>query len=218
MSDQTNINNGVADPASPPNPAAATPNPAQATDAKDGNGQGAADPSGKPNEPAKTEGDKPKEGEGKDDKPQVAPEKYEDFKLPEGFVLEGERLEMAHEFAKTNKWTQEQAQQGVETYLKFRAAEVEYERGLWGAQSESEFGKEFKTIADGAQRALVFAEKERPGITERLDKTNLGNHPDVLWAFNKLGILSKAPALRGMQNDNGPSTAQSLAEKLYDKK
>lgn len=188
-----------------------------ATDADAGKGQGTAEEGGKTAEAAKVEGsdEETKPDAKKVDEPQGAPEKYEDFTLPDGFALEGDRLEMAHEFAKTNNWTQAQAQEGVNSYLKFRAAELEHERGQWGAQSESEYGKDFKTIANGAQRALVLAEEARPGITKRLDDTNLGNHPDVLWAFNQLGLHLKPGQMKGMRNETANSSSQSLADKLY---
>ena len=192
-----------------------------ATDAGKGEGQGGADNGGKADDTTGTTNDDGKtgdeDGDGKDDdQPQGAPEKYEGFTLPEGYGLEGDRLDMAHEFARANNWTQEQAQQGVDTYLRFRAAEMEHERGMWGAQSEEEFGKDFAGISDGAQRALVEAEKLRPGITDRLDATNLGNHPDILWAFNQLGVLAKAQPSRGLENETASTVqGQSPGERMY---
>lgn len=186
-----------------------------ATDAGEGEGQGEVE--GKADDQADTKTDDSEDGDDKaDDEPQGAPDNYEAFTLPEGFALEGDRLEMAHEFAQSNGWTQDQAQEGVNTYLKFRAAELEHERGLWGAQSEDEFGSEFKTVADGAKRALVNAEKERPGITERLDASNLGNHPDVLWAFSKLGALAKGQPMHGLENETATTGEQSAGARMYE--
>lgn len=180
-----------------------------------GEGQGeAGNNGGESNNDGKegTDPDKSKEGE---EQPQGAPEAYEAFTLPDGYAMEGERLEMAHEFARANNWTQAQAQEGVETYLKFRAAEREHERGLWGAQSEEEFGSNFASISEGAQRALVEAEKLRPGITERLDATSLGNHPDVLWMFNEFGKLSTPKPMLGMGNEATTQNEQTPEQRMY---
>lgn len=145
-----------------------------------------------------------------------APEQYAAFTLPEGFVLDGERLESVTAFAKANGWTQEQAQKGVETYVQLREAERQHERGAWGAQSEAEFGKDFATIATDAQRAIVELEKARPGITARMDATNLGNHPDVLFVFAELGRRGKEGAVVGFGNQVKPEPVRmSLAERLY---
>lgn len=180
---------------------AANTDSSKATEPGEGEGQGDADKGGEGDTTDDTDAKKDGEdGEG-DDEPQGAPEKYEDFTLPEGFALDGDRLAMAHEFAKANNWTQEQAQDGVNTYLKFRAAELEHERGAWGAQSEEEFGKDFKAIAGGAKAAIADVEKLRPGITDRLDATNLGNHPDILWLFNRLGKLASATPMHGLENE-----------------
>lgn len=173
-----------------------------ATDVVEGEGQGDADKAA----------DKV---ETKDAVVDSAPEKYESFDLPEGFTLEGDRLEAVTEFAKANNWTQERAQAGVTEYLKLRGAELEMQRGDWAVQSEAEFGKEFPTITAGAQRALVALEAARPGITDRLDATNLGNHPDVLYLVNQLGQHLKAKPMAGMENDTAGSQDKSLQSRMY---
>ena len=72
------------------------------------------------NEPSKpdAEGDNPppKDGEGDKDPPKVegAPEKYEDFKVPEGMVLSDERKGKFSEHAKALGLTQESAQKALE--------------------------------------------------------------------------------------------------------
>lgn len=172
-------------------------------DAGAGEGQGHADQAGKPEGEAQAKpDDKPEEG---------VPEKYEAFDLPDGYVLEGERLEAVQEFARANGWTQEKAQAGVSEYLKLRAAEMEHQRGAWGAQSEEEFGGDFEAIKAGVQRARVTIEEQRPGFTQRMEETNLGNHPDVLWMLNQLGNHLKPKPMLGM--DNEASASESRPEK-----
>lgn len=177
--------------------AAANADSTQATDAGAGEGQGKAE-----GESEAQANDKPQEG---------APEKYEAFTLPDGYVLEGDRLDAVQEFARANNWTQEKAQASVDEYLKMRTAEMEHQRGAWAVQSEDEFGKDFADISTGAQRALVMAEGLRPGITQRIDATNLGNHPDVLWLFNQLGQHLKPKPMHGMENE--ASASESRPEK-----
>ena len=171
-----------------------------------GEGQGEAD--NKPVESA--EGSKPEEQEAGG-----PPEQYEAFTLPDGYTLEGERLEAVHEFARQNGWSQERAQAGVTEYLKLREAERETERGLWGAQAEEEFGAGFKDLVAGVQRARTALEAQRPGFTERLDATNLGNHPDVLWLVNELGKHLKPAPLIGMENEAAGTVKRDLASRFY---
>lgn len=184
----------------------------QSTETSEGQGQGGGQAEG--------EGDTPElEAEG-------APEKYEPFKLPEGlknddYISSPELMEGAMKYAKEQNWSQEKAQGMVDLFIKFQpdfmAAHSQMLRGLWAEESEREFGAGFQSIATGAQRAIALAEKGRPGITERLDKTNLGNHPDVLWLFNKLGELSKDGKLIGMGAEPSPTQGapKSREEILY---
>lgn len=212
MSEETKDTGAVDTTAADTGTAAADTNSTASTETAEGQGQGDA---GKTGEEATT-GEAGDGKTGDDDKPTGAPEKYEDFTLPEGYTLEGDRLEAAHEFARANNWTQEQAQAGVETYVKFRAQEREYERGAWAVESEKEFGEKFDGIAKGAQAALVELEKERPGITDRLDATNLGNHPDVLWAFAKLGERGKESGMHGLGGDTAASAqAKPIENRMY---
>lgn len=182
--------------------AAANADSVTATDAVAGEGQGKAE-----GEAA----DKAKEGQDEAKPSEGAPEHYDAFELPDGYTLEGDRLEAVQAFARAQGWSQEKAQAGVAEYLKMRAEEMEHQRGAWAMQSEEEFGKDFADISTGAQRALVMAEGLRPGISQRMDATNLGNHPDVLWLFNQLGQHLKPKPMHGM--DNEASASESRPEK-----
>ena len=200
--------------------AAAGATPPGPIEGEGGQGQGDAGNGGsKPNEgdagtPKGDEG-KPKEGDGK---PAGAPEQYEAFKLPEGYTLEGDRLEMAHEFAKANNWTQEQAQEGMNTYIKLREHERAYERGAWAVRSEEEFGKNFESVVESSKRVRGALESERPTIGRELEETNLGNHPMVLFLFNKIAELTKERPQEGLGNEASQhQRAESRAERLYDK-
>lgn len=160
-------------------------------------------------DPATTEGDTPTQTDG-------APETYEPFTLPEGVALEGDRLTQAQEFFRTQGWSQQRAQDVVDAYMQFRGDEHAAERGLWAEQSEQEFGSNFASITEGAQLAIVAVEKVRPGITARLDATNLGNHPDVLWLFSKFGELTRERPLIGLGGDGTtPEAPKSNAGRMF---
>lgn len=212
MTEETENTGAAPEAAADTSTAAADTNSTASTETAEGQGQGEAGKTGEESTEGKPEGEAAEETQ-----PEGAPEQYEAFELPEGYVLEGERLEAAHEFAKANNWTQAQAQEGVATYLKFREAEREHERGLWATQSESEFGEKFDGIAKGAQAAIVELEKVRPGITDRLDKTNLGNHPDILYVFNLLGERGKESGMHGLGGDTAASAEQkSEGVRMYE--
>lgn len=178
-------------------PPAADPTPPAGTVPAGGQGQG--DPEGNGGTGTTPEGDAPE--------PQGAPEKYEpinvgDLEFPE------DRMQQAFDYARQRGWSQEQLQSAVDTYISMRKDELAAERGLWAEMSEREFGAGFATIAEGAQRAIVDVEKVRPGITERLDRTNLGNHPDVLWLFNEYGRLAAESPMRGLGDERNGSNAK----------
>ena len=179
-------------------------------DAGAGKGQGEA---GKEGDQGKDAGKE--EGDGADDQP-VVPEAYT---APEGVALSAPLMEFYSELAKGAGMSQEQFAQSATQAEAMRARLFEFERGELRVQSEEEFGKDFEGIANGAQRALVELEKERPGITDRLDKTNLGNHPDFLWAFNKIGSLLKPKKVDGADTESAAAPPQRPVEdRLYGKK
>lgn len=125
-------------------------------------------------------------------------------------------MQQAFDYARSRNWSQEQLQSAVDTYLSMRQDELAAERGLWAEMSEREFGAGFASIAEGAQRAIVDVEKVRPGITDRLDKTNLGNHPDVLWLFNEYGRLAAERPMRGLGDERGEAPKErTVTSVLY---
>lgn len=181
-------------------------------DAGAGEGQGEA---GKEGQDGKDAADGKDEGADKGDDQPVIPEKYT---VPEGVQVTDGRLEFYSGLAKDAGMTQEQFDQSIKQAESLRAQEREFERGEWRMQSEEQFGKDFEGIAKGAERAIVELEKERPGITDRLDATNLGNHPDVLWAFNKIGQLLKPKKMDGIDTEGAAQQPRSIEERLYGKK
>lgn len=194
--------------------AAAVADSTTATDAGKGEGQGDAGKEGE--QPGKDAADGKADDGAKDGEQQpVVPEKYT---VPEGMKVDQWRLDSYTELAKAAGFPQAQFDQSITQAEAMWAKHMEAQRGEWRVQSEDEFGKNFEGISTGAERALVELEKERPGITERLDATNLGNHPDVLWMSNKIGSLLKPKSLDGVDTEGSAQQPRSIEERLWGKK
>ncbi|EMR3496153.1 TPA: peptidase [Klebsiella pneumoniae] len=192
-------------------------------------------------DPAKPEGDKPQHGaEGdkpQDDKPadgdkpadkpddkeqkqEGAPEKYE-FKPAEGQELDTAALEQFEPIARELNLTNEQAQKLVDAYPKILAGVQQRQADAWQAQTEEwaatvkadkEIGGDKLTANLGvAQRALdTFG---TPELKEYLNGTGLGNHPELVKAFVKVGkAMSEDGVVTGKE-----SGQRSAAEVLYGK-
>lgn len=188
-------------------------------------------------DPAKPEGDKPQLGtEGdkpQDDKPadgdkpddeeqkqEGAPEKYE-FQAGEGVELDAEALKDFEPVARDLNLTNEQAQKLVDAYPKILAGVQQRQAEAWQKQTEgwAETVKADKEIGgdkltanlSAAQRALD--QFGTPELKEYLSATGLGNHPDLVKTFVKIG---KAMSEDGMV-DGSNQGQRSAAEVLYGK-
>lgn len=199
----------------------------------------AADAPAPAGEPAKPEGDKPQSG-AEGDKPQEdkpadgekpaeesddekqkqegAPEKYE-FTAGEGVELDTEALKDFEPVARDLNLTNEQAQKLVDAYPKILAGVQQRQAEAWQKQTEgwAESVKADKEIGgdkltanlSAAQRALD--QFGTPELKEYLNATGLGNHPDLVKTFVKIG---KAMSEDGMV-DGSNQGQRSAAEVLY---
>lgn len=197
-------------------PAASTgDNPAPAGDP--------AKPEGDKPQPG-AEGDKPQEenpGEDKEQKQEGAPEKYE-FKPAEGQELDTAALEQFEPIARELNLTNEQAQKMVDLYGTKIMPMVQQQQAeawqktteQWAAdvKADKEIGGDNLTgNLSAAQRAL--AQFGTPELKEYLEGTGLGNHPELVKAFIKVG---KAMSEDGMVTGK-ESGQRSAAEVLYGK-
>lgn len=152
---------------------------------------------------------------------QAAPVEYTDFKLPEGYTLDGERLTALKDFAKANNWTQEQAQAAVDKHIEMSEAGIaavrEAKVTTWTEQSKQQFGANFQAITTDAKAGLAWAMKERPNMLQTFDDEGWGSNPDALWVFAKLGALSRGSQLEGMGGETSGDTPQpkSTAAVMY---
>ncbi|EHP6080508.1 peptidase [Escherichia coli] len=172
------------------------------------------DQDGKPKE-----GDKP-DGE-KDKKPEGAPEKYE-FKAAEGAELDTEALKDFEPLARELNLNQEQAQKLVDMYgTKLLPMVQKQQAEAWQKQTEgwAESVKADKEIGgdklnsnlSAAQRALE--QFGTPELKEYLNGTGLGNHPELVKTFIRIG---KAMSEDNMVTGN-ESGQRSAAEVIYGK-
>lgn len=209
-------------------PAASEP----AAQSPTGNDAPATDPANPVEEPGKPEDGKPADGENKDakqpesekpkeeKKPEGAPEAYE-FKTAEGVELDTEALKDFEPVARELNLTNEQAQKLVDAYPKILAGVQQRQVEAWQKQTQDwaadvkadkEIGGDKLTASlSKAQQALeTFG---TPELKEYLNETGLGNHPELVKAFVKIG--------KAMSEDNMVSAAntgqRSAAEVLYGK-
>lgn len=197
-----------------------------------GNEAPATDPANPTGESEKPEDGKPADGENKDvnqpegekpkdeKKPEGAPETYE-FKAAEGVELDTEALKDFEPVARELNLTNEQAQKLVDAYPKILAGVQQRQVDAWQKQTQDwaadvkadkEIGGDKLTASlSKAQQALeTFG---TPELKEYLNETGLGNHPELVKAFVKIG--------KAMSEDNmvsaGNTGQRSAAEVLYGK-
>ncbi|EAA1242393.1 peptidase [Salmonella enterica subsp. enterica serovar Ohio] len=173
----------------------------------------------KPADGQKQEGDKPAEKK-EDDKPEGAPEKYE-FQAAEGVELDTEALKEFEPVAREMNLTNEQAQKLVDVYPKILAGVQQRQAEAWqqtteqwaaDVKADKEIGGDKLTSnISAAQRALD--QFGTPELKEYLNTTGLGNHPDLVKTFVKIG---KAMSEDGMVT-GGNDGQRSAAEVLYGK-
>lgn len=202
-----------------PAPVASTPAPAPAATSAPAPAPTAAPapaatpaPSAAPAAPEKKDGE-PTPG---------APEKYEDFKLPEGVTFEAERLSKFTEWAKAKNLSQEDAQAALDMATDTQKAAldqiqqgIEAQRQEWAASSKADKelagddGKKFDENLAVAKSALdKFA---TPELKAFLDASNLGMHPEMLRAFYRIGkAISEDSFVPGGRGNAGNSIAQRM--------
>lgn len=188
----------------------------------------------KPNEAA-TEGEKPSllNDKPKPDavKPAVAPEKYADFKAPEGFELDKPTMEKALPVFKELGLSQENAQKLVDFYSDISKQASEASVNLW-KETQEVWKKEIMTSADlGPKLDQVKANvskmidsvgdaKLAQDFRQAMDYTGAGNNPAFIRMLNALAskytegshVAGKGPSPGGQGDNQGP---RSAAKSIY---
>lgn len=148
-------------------------------------------------------------------KPEI-PEKYE-LKMPDGYVLEGERMEVFDAFAREAGLTNESAQKAVDLFINTIPALIEEKR----LETIKQWGEELKAVPEFA--GSKFAESvgvareavQRFGgdaFAALLNETGLGNHPVVAKVFLNIGLATAEAAIANQTSANG---AKSVGAKLW---
>lgn len=157
-------------------------------------------------------------------KPPVVPEKYE-LKLPEGSVLKPSDIERVSSYAKEQGLSQDQAQKVLElehaataSYAKALDAEFKAKQESWIQTSTNDpeiGGAAFKENAELAYRAVQkFA---TPEFVKALETTGLGNHPELVRTFLRIGKAMGSDSLV-RPGSSDPVGKRSVADILYPSK
>ena len=149
-----------------------------------------------------------------------APESYADFTLPEGMEVDSKMLEAFQPIAKELNLSQDQAQKlvDIQTTQMQKIGEAQTEAfetvvSDWkeAAKNDSEVGgANFQAHIATAMKALK--EFGTPELFEALDVTGVGNHPEFLRVFYRIGKLIEDDSVHFGKAKQAPKTA---AEILY---
>jgi hypothetical protein len=195
--------------------------------AADGNkGDGAADGEGADGEGAGDDGNKGDgeggEGEGDGEGSEGAPEKYEDFTMPEGVEPDTALMEKAVPLFKDLNLTQEQAQKAVDLLAEARANDAKAlqeslatARAQWVADAKADKelgGAAFKENMATAKKA--FDAFGSPELKEMLNASGFGDHPAVLKTFFKIG---KALSDDSLVLKDGDTNEEDSLDGFYDR-
>lgn len=147
-----------------------------------------------------------------------APEAYADFTLPEGVTLD---TELVKGLAKELNLPQDKAQKVADAAaalaqkgVQAQVAEIERVRGTWAddVRNDKEFGGE--KLAENLSRAKSAMDATTtPQLRMLLDRTGLGDHPEVIRHFLK--IAPQYLQDTHVPSDKSPNAGKSAAERLY---
>lgn len=174
-----------------------------------------------------------KDGEPEPKPAEGAPEKYEDFKLPEGIELKGEQLEQATKLFKDLNLPQAAAQSLVDYHtaqLKAAATAgtetMNTMRSDWQAavKADPEIGSRLPAVKAEVSRALDSL--NNPALVTEfkaaMDLTGVGDNPAFIKAFYKMAqmvnegrpVSGKGPSPLG-QNPSGKQAVPTAAQAMY---
>jgi hypothetical protein len=163
--------------------------------------------------PAPAEGQKPSESA----KPDPAPVEYQPFKLPEGMKLDEDIHTEFKSLAKSKGLSQEDAQGFVDLQTKFVAKQMAQTATEWqtAARNDKEIGGE-KFDANLAKANAGIAAVMTPDFVTFLKTSQLGNHPEMIRAFMKVGDLVTADS-KFVAPGRPAEVGGFDAKKFYDK-
>ena len=181
--------------------------------ATDQSSQGEGSGEGQGKEPAGDGGEKP------DDKPAGAPEKYE-IALPDGYTMDEATFTKAEPVLRELNLTNEQASKLAGVIAEVRASEAEafvQQVQEWGNATIADpeiGGKALQENLQAGRRAL--ATHGTPELKALLDNTGLGNHPEVVRFFTRIGKTIPVED-KVVTGERSGSSTKSYAERIYGK-
>jgi hypothetical protein len=152
---------------------------------------------------------------------QPVPESY-DLKVPEGTEIDDAYVKSVAEYAKKHSLTNDQAQSVLNRELNLRASivrsheeELDKNAKAWmeASESDSEIGGDnFKENISLAKRVIdKFA---TPAFVNALNETGLGNHPEVIRIFQRIGSHLKDDSIVFPKTEGGRQE-RSLEDVFY---
>lgn len=201
-------------PAAPATPAAVVPpaaEPAKAIESLLGGAKDDAIP--KPGEP------KPGEPK-KDDVKQGAPEKYADFKLPEGLTLDKGLADKFAASAKKLGLSQESAQELVTLQAENAAATLKAGLDSWNQTKEGWRNETIKELGANYEKELSYAAKALdrfggPELRQLLSDTGLGEHKLLAKAFIAIGKQMSEPVHVEGERAGVSSSREDIARSMF---
>jgi len=165
-------------------------------------------------EAAQAEAAKAAEAKGKEGGDVVDPASYK-IEIPEGFELDPAVDKEFREFAAANKFTQDQVgklkDMQVAMYSK-QAEALSRQVVEWGNEvnADKEFGGP-NVDANMAIAGVAINEFFSPKVAALLDKTGLGNHPEFVRGFYRIGLtMSELPTFNAKTGGSGKLDAVSV--------
>ncbi len=171
---------------------------------------------------AATDGDK---SDAKDEaQAEGAPETYEAFTLPDGYELDGERLEMAVAKFKELNLPQDKAQGLIDLYCKADAENSEARNVLlgearaqqieqWGTEARTQLGDRFdQAVANAAFAASLVQD---PAVVDAMEQQGWGNHPAMLKMLDFFGAKFREGGMDGVGGGRGGGAEKPLANRMY---
>jgi len=152
-----------------------------------------------------------------------APEKYDDFKMPEDFKVNEKAIGDFQPLAKELGLTQENAQKLIDLWTKTQSETA----SEWDEASETldnEWAEKCRTDAEfggqkfeGSQKnAGYFIDQYKdPELGKALDETRAGNHPSVFRLLAILGGMMREDGLKVGNAMKGSTEPKTLAETIY---
>lgn len=171
-------------------------------------------------------GDQGKDGKADAPKLHGAPEKYTDFKVPEGMELDKALIEKASPLLKELNLSQDGAQKLIDFYNEKIKTDAEASEKAWGdtldgwlkqAKADAEIGgQKYDASVAAALKAVnaVFTKpEEKQAWSDFANSTGAGNHPVLMKLLARIGATIKEDGVPlGGAADTGK---KPLEERLY---